>query len=125
VLKAKGELTYTLIRSEPHTLSADGYRRRFGTLTAAFKLAGYNSPRIRIAQRKKTLQALRKELMDRLVNMFPGEVSVLSRGPIRKDCLRLKNGTRIGVRVCRSKTMVIQGQLWIMRPAGLDKRLVS
>lgn len=63
--------------------------------------------------------------MDRLVNMFPGEVSILSRGAIRKDCLRLKNGTRVGVRVCRSKTMVIQGQVWIMRPAGLDKRLVS
>jgi hypothetical protein len=63
--------------------------------------------------------------MDRLVNMFPGEVSILSRGPICKDCLQLKNGTRVGVLVCRSKTMVIQGQVWIMRPAGLDKRLVS
>ncbi len=63
--------------------------------------------------------------MDRLVNMFPGKVSILSRGPIRKDCLRLKNGPRVGVRVCRSKTMVIQGQVWIVRPAGLDKRLVS
>ena len=80
MLKAKGELTYTLIRSEPHTLSADGYRRRFGTLTAAFRLAGYNSPRIRMAQRRKTLETLRKELMDRLVNMFPGEVSILSSG---------------------------------------------
>ena len=125
VLKTKGELTYTLVRSEPHTLSADGYRRRFGTLTAAFTLAGYNSPRIRMAQRRKTLERLRKELMNRLVNIFPGEVSILSRGAIRKDCLRLKNGTRVGVRVCRSKTMAIQGQVWIMRPAGLDKRLLS
>jgi hypothetical protein len=61
----------------------------------------------------------------RLVHMFSGDVSIFSRGPICKDCLRLKNGTRIGVRVCRSKTTVILSQVWGMQPAGLDKRLVS
>jgi DNA invertase Pin-like site-specific DNA recombinase len=125
VLKAQGELTSSLICGEPYTLSMDGYRRRFGTLTNAFKLAGYNSPRIRTAEHRMTLQKLRTELMYRLVHMFPGDVSIFSRGPICKDCLRLKNGTRIGVRVCRSKTMVIQGQVWVMQPAGLDERLVS
>jgi len=125
LLSIHGKLSGSLIRDEPLALSADAYRRRFGTLTKAFSLVGYESPRRAGASTRMTIQQLRVELMNQIVQTFPNEVFVHSRGPIQRNCLRLKNGRKIAVRVCRSKPAGILGHVWVLHPPGRDKGLIS
>jgi hypothetical protein len=125
LLITHGKLSGSLVRGEPLALSRDAYRRRFGTLTKAFSLVGYESPRAASACTRMTIQRLRKELMNHLVQKFPNEVFIHSRGPIQRNCLRLKNGRKLAVRVCRSKPVGILGHVWILNRPGHDKGLIS
>lgn len=120
-----GRLSGSLVRDEPLALSRDAYRRRFGTLSNAFSLVGYDSPRAATACTNMSIQRLRKELMNHLVQKFPNEIFIHSRGPIQRNCLRLKNGRKVAVRVCRSKPVGILGHVWVLHRPGRDKGLIS
>lgn len=125
VLRAKGKLSMTLFRGAPNTLSKEGYRRRFGSLVRAYDLAGYDSPLKTTVVRRAEIRKVRRELMQNLVELFPGEVSIQTRGAIRRDCLRLKDGTRVAVRACRSRKNNYKGSTWILQDARSEKRLIS
>src|SRR5260221_1909524 len=98
ILRAKGKLSLTLFRSAPNALSKEGYRRRVGSLIRAYDLAGYDSPLKATVVHRAEIRKVRSELMDTLVRLLPGEVSIQTRGPISRNCIRLKDGTRVAVR---------------------------
>jgi len=125
LLSMHGKLSTGLVRNEPGALSPSAYQRRFGSLANAFALVGYESPRIALARARLTIQQLRRELMNYLVRRFPNEVFVHTRGPIHRNCLRLRNGRKVAVRVCRAKPVEILGHVWILHKPGPDKGLVS
>jgi len=125
ILRAKGKLSLTLFRGAPNALSKEGYRRRFGSLVRAYDLAGYDSPLKATVVHRAEIRKVRTELMETLVRLFPGEVSIQTRGPVRRDCLRLKDGTRVAVRACRSRKNYYKGSAWILQSARSEKRLIS
>jgi DNA invertase Pin-like site-specific DNA recombinase len=125
LLSIHGKLSSSLVRNEPLALSASSYQRRFGTLTKAFSLVGYESPRRPAACTRMAIQRLRAELMNQVVQTFPNEVFVHARGPVQRNCLRLKNGRKIAVRVCRSRPVGILGHVWVLHQPGRDKGLIS
>jgi DNA invertase Pin-like site-specific DNA recombinase len=125
ILRAKGRLSMTLFRGAPHTLSKEGYRRRFGSLVRAYELAGYNSPLRATVVHRAEIRKVRRELMEKIAEQFPGEVAIQTRGPIRRNSLRLKNGIRVAVRVCRNRKNNYKGSTWILQAAGSEKRLIS
>jgi DNA invertase Pin-like site-specific DNA recombinase len=125
ILKTKGRLSMTLFRGAPNTLSKEGYRRRFGSLARAYELAGYDSPLKDTIVHRAEIRKVRKELMESLAELFPGEVSIQTRGPVRRNCLRLRDGTRVAVRACRSRKNNYKGSTWILQVAGSEKRLIS
>ncbi len=125
LLSIHGKLSGSLIRNEPLALSAETYRRRFGSLTQAFSLVGYKSPRRPGACTRIAIQRLRVELMNQIVQTFPNEIFIHSRGPIQRNCLRLKSGRKIAVRVCRSTPVGILGHVWVLHKPGRDKGLIS
>jgi DNA invertase Pin-like site-specific DNA recombinase len=125
LLSVHGRLSSSLIRTDPTALSPDAYRRRFGTLTNAFALVGYESPRRAAACTRMAIQQMRAELINRIIEIFPNEVFVHYRGPIQRNCLRLKSGRKIAVHVCRSKPAGILGHVWMLHPPGRDKGLIS
>jgi DNA invertase Pin-like site-specific DNA recombinase len=125
LLSIHGKLSTSLVRGEPLALSPDAYRHRFGSLSKAFSLVGYESPRRAGACTRMAIHRLRVELMNQIVQTFPNEVFVHSRGPIQKNCLRLKSGRKIAVRVCRSQPVGILGHVWVLHPPGRDKGLIS
>lgn len=125
VLRAKGTLSTKLFLGAPNTLSKEGYRRRFGSLGRAYDLAGYDSPRKSTFVHRAEIRKVRRELMDTLVRLFPGEVSIQSRGPIRRECLRLNDGTRVAVRACRRRKNNHKGPTWIIQGVRSEKRLIS
>ena len=134
VLKKAGRLTPELIRNsrttgcsgQPNALCPEGYRRRFGSLARAYELAGYESPHKWIISHKKQIRELRRHLMESLVKLFQGEVYIQTRGPKpnRRNCLRLRNGTRVTVRTCRRKKTKYKGPTWVL-PCSCEKRLIT
>jgi hypothetical protein len=126
VLKKAGRLTPRLIRGQPNALCPEGYRRRFGSLARAYELAGYESPHQWIISHKKEIGKLRTDLMERLVNLFRGEVFIQKRGPKpnRRNCLRLRDGTRVAVRTCRRKKTKYKAPTWVL-PPSCEKRLMT
>jgi hypothetical protein len=126
ILKKAGRLTPRLIRGQPNALCPEGYRRRFGSLTRAYELAGYESPHKWIVSHKNQIRKLRRDLMENLVKLFHGEVSIQTRGPKpnRRNCLRLRNGTRVTVRTCRRKKTKYKGPTWVL-PPSCEKRLIT
>jgi len=126
ILKKAGRLTPKLIGGQPYALCPEGYRRRFGSLSCAYELAGYESPHKSIVIHKNQICKLRTDLMETLVKLFPGEVFIQTRGPKpnRRNCIRLRNGTRVTVRTCRRKKTKYKGPTWIL-PPSCEKRLIT
>src|ERR1700687_2747054 len=48
-----------------------------------------------------------------------------TRGPSRRDCLRLKDGTRLALRACRGRKNKYRGSTWILEGARSEKQLIS
>jgi Recombinase len=126
ILKSAGRLTPRLIRGQPNALCPESYRRRFGSLTRAYELAGYESPHKWIVSHKNQIRNLRRDVMESLANLFHGEVFIQTRGPKpnRRNCLRLRNGTRVTVRTCRRKKTKYKGPTWVLPPSR-EKRLIT
>jgi len=119
ILKTHGHLSTAILRS--HGLSPGGLCHRFGSLINAYDLVGYQTRHKKTAEHRLHVRRVRSELMQQIVDMFPGRVSVFSWAWRRRSCLRLKNGTKIAVRVCRSIKLVTKGRMWVLQ-AARDER---
>ena len=119
ILKTHGRLSTAILRL--HGLSPGGLNHRFGSLINAYDLIGYQTMYKKTAEHRLHIRRIRSELMQQLVEMFPAKVSVFSWAWRRRNCLRLKNGTKVAVRVCRSIKLVTKGRMWILQ-AARDER---
>jgi len=115
ILQAKGRLSGPLLRDMPNTAGKNVYTSRFGSLTRAFELAGYDSAEKLTILHRMQFQNVRTELMNCIVREFRGEVSIQTRGLYpRRNCLRLKNGTRVAVRTCSCRVNKYKGPTWVL-----------
>jgi len=119
ILKTHGRLSTALLRL--HGLSPGGLNHRFGSLIKAYDLIGYQTMYKKTAENRLHIRRIRSELMQQLAEMFPGRVSVFSWAWRRRSCIRLKNGTKVAVRVCRSIELVTKGRMWVLQ-AARDER---
>jgi hypothetical protein len=110
-----GYLSTALLRL--HGLSPGGMIRRFGSLIRAYDLIGYQTMYKKTAENRLHVRKIRSELMQQLVEMFPGRVSVFSWAWRRRNCLKLRNGIKVAVRVCRSIQLVTKGRMWVLQAA--------
>jgi DNA invertase Pin-like site-specific DNA recombinase len=66
--REKGRLTTAIIDAADNMLSAEGYRHRFGSLAAAYELAGYRSePRYRHAETKERYRSALTKISEEIV----------------------------------------------------------
>ncbi len=103
LLGSKGRLSLELIKNSAGVPSPSTYRHRFGSLRRAYELIQYGRPEQfgPIDLRRKT-QALRGELIAKIVAMFPGRgVDCPARGRW-KPRLRLRSGLMVSVLIGRS-----------------------
>jgi DNA invertase Pin-like site-specific DNA recombinase len=119
ILKTHGHLSTSLLR--PYGLSPGGLNHRFGSLIKAYDLIGYQTTYKKTAEHRLHVRRIRSELMQQLVEMFPGRVAVFSWAWKRRNCLRLKNGPKVAVRVCRSIKLITKGRVWVLQ-AARDER---
>ena len=111
ILKTHGRLSTALLRR--NGLSAGSLCHRFGSLINAYDLIGYETRHKKTGKHRLYMRKIRSALMQRIVEMFPGRVSVFSWAWRRRTCLRIKNGLRIAVRICRSVRLATKGRMWI------------
>jgi hypothetical protein len=119
ILKAHGRLSTGLLRV--YGLSPGGLNHRFGSMIKAYDRIGYHTMYKKTAEHRLHVRKIRSELMQQLVDMFPGRMSVFSWAWRRRNCLRLMNGMTVAVRVCRSIKLVTKGRMWVLQ-AARDER---
>jgi len=119
ILKTHGHLSAAILRL--YGLSPGGLNHRFGSSINAYELIGYQSMYKKTAEHRLQIRKIRSELVQQLVEMFPGRVSVFSWAWRRRNCLRLKNGTKVAVRICRSIKLVTKGRMWVLQAARNER----
>jgi DNA invertase Pin-like site-specific DNA recombinase len=126
LLAREGRLSLRLIKNSPDLPSPSTYRLRFGSLGRAYELIGYGHPEQfgSIDLRRRT-QALREELMARIVEMFPHDVSVVRRGGRWRSRLRLRNRLVVSVLVARSIRAWRETVRWQIDPVRRERKYVT
>ena len=96
LLASKGRLNTKIIRDAPGMVCLSTLRYRFGGIREAYKLIGYRQG-CNVGG-LPTTWALREDLLFRIQEKFPGEVSVVDGGKWRSR-LELRNGLMVSVLV--------------------------
>lgn len=126
LLSREGRLSLRLIKNSSDIPSPSTYRNRFGSLRGAYQMIGYGRPEQfgPIDLRRRT-QALREELVAKLAEAFPHDVSVVrARGRWRSK-LRLGSGAIVSVLVARSVKVWKDTVRWIIDPIEQESRYVT
>jgi hypothetical protein len=126
LVAAEGQLTARLIDSSWEMASCSTYRHRFGSLQHAYKLVGYGRPdSFRKYEARRRNQALRDELIEKIVALFPKEVAAIRYGRKWRPRLRLKRGPMISVVVARPVRMARGALCWLADPPRHERRFVT
>jgi DNA invertase Pin-like site-specific DNA recombinase len=97
VLKRRGKLSEQLVMDEPNLPSQQTYRARFGSMSEAFALAGYDNARLLAIKIRRQRRTLRERLLMDLVAASDGKVSIFqTRGQWRPQ-LQAPNGLLVSV----------------------------
>jgi DNA invertase Pin-like site-specific DNA recombinase len=126
LLVREGRLSLNLIKTSADVPSPSTYRHRFGSLRRAYELIGYGHPEQfgPIDLRRRT-QALREELVARIAEIFPQEISVVRRGGRWRSRLRLRNGLTVSVLVARSIWAWKETVRWQIDPVRHERKFVT
>jgi len=126
LLSREGRLSLRLIKASPDLPSPTAYRLRFGSLRQAYETIGYGRPEHYgpIDLRRRT-QALRDELMAKIVSNFPGEVSIIRRGGRWRCRLCLRGGLNVSVLVARSIRIWKDTVRWQIDPVSHEHGCIT
>jgi DNA invertase Pin-like site-specific DNA recombinase len=126
LLLREKRLSLRLIQNSPDTPSPSAYRQRFGSLRRAYELIGYGSPDSfgPIDLRRRT-QALRDDLMRRIVELSPSKISVIRLGGRWRSRFRLGNGRIVSVIAARSVRPWKTTVRWCIDPVLHERRYVT
>ncbi len=123
ILKTHGYLCHSVLKV--HGLSGGTMAYRFGSMIRAFELAGYQSPHTKTSEHRLQSRRIRAEMMQQLVEMFPGQVSMPSGSWRYRNWLKLKDGPQVAVRVCRSIHLKRKGRMWVLQATKEERRRVT
>src|ERR1700722_12226631 len=80
LLAAEGRISLELIQNRSGMASPAAYRGRFGNLRREYELVGYGRPeQFGPSDLRRRTMALREELVNRLVAMFPDKIAIVKR----------------------------------------------
>jgi len=118
LLSVHGRLSLRLIQRSPDTASQATYRNRFGSIRQAYELIGYGRPEdFGSIDLNRRTRGLRDKLIERILELFPGEMSVRRPNGRWRTRLRLDNGLLVSVVIARA-LRTRQGTLrWQVVPA--------
>jgi DNA invertase Pin-like site-specific DNA recombinase len=126
LLAQEGRLSLKLVKDSTDTPSPSTYRLRFGSLRKAYELIGYGrADQFGSIDLRRRTQALREELMTKIVEIFPGEVSIVRRGGRWRSRLRLRGGNMVSVLVARSIRAWNETFCWQIDPVRHERKYTT
>ena len=126
LVAAEGQLTARLIDSSWEMASCSTYRYRFGSLQEAYRLVGYGRPdSFRKYEARRRNRALRDELIENIVAVFPSDITIIRRGGKWRPRLRVKRGPIISVLLARPVRMAGGTVCWLLDPYPDERRLIT
>ncbi len=125
-LATNGKLTVGLMERTPGIPSQHLYRRRFGSVSRAYELIGYDGFwRGDWLERRRHIHVLRAALMERIIDLSRGQVVIEHRGPAFRNRLRLTNGQLIAVLASRTFRTHEGALRWRLQPISDESKLVT
>lgn len=125
LLALNGRLSLRLIRDSAEAPSPSTYRHRFGSLRRAYQLVGFVHPdQSNIDLRHRTF-ALREQLLERLIQIFPSQIARIRRSGRWRSRLRMSRGPIISVLVARSLKPLEHCIRWQVDPHANESKHVT
>jgi DNA invertase Pin-like site-specific DNA recombinase len=121
VMHKNGELTGSLLRSSYDCPPHRSYVRRFGSLTEAFALAGYEGPGLATTKTRRRLRGLRDCLLQQIVMLDQCNVSATQEPRGMPSRLQLRNSEVVDLRLCCSYRVKNGDLRWSLQPRS-DER---
>src|SRR6266849_3727665 len=126
LLASERRLSLTLIRNSADVPSPSTYRNRFGTLRRAYEMIGYGDPdQFGPLDLRGRTMALRDQLIARIADMFPNEVTIVRRGGRWRSRLRLSSGLIVSVLIARSIQVWRDAVRWQVDPVQHERRFLT
>ena len=117
LLQREGRLSGSLIARSSGISSPSTYTKRFGSLQRAYQLIGYGrAEQFGPIDGRRRTQALRKELVEKLLQIFPKDLSIINRGGRWRPELQLKGGEMVSVLLAPSFRLYNGSVRWKIRP---------
>ena len=115
LLATEGSLGRWELRTTPGMPSEQTYVNRFGSLTKAFALAGFERhDRAKVYQTVHRIKRLRSEVVENLLDRFPNRVRLQQETQDRRPILHFDGAPPLLIVVCKSVTLPKGGQRWIL-----------
>jgi hypothetical protein len=126
LLKRRKRLSASEIDRAPGVASPTTFRKRFGSLIRAYELIGYGKPSDYSScdQRQRT-RALRDQLLARLVDLFPADLTIVRLGQRYRPRLEFRDHTQVVVLVCRACRLCKNDLRWIADATPNDYGLLA
>lgn len=126
ILTENGRITTGLVKKSRNTPSVQTYRTRFGSLTDAYRLINYDGFwRQGWLETRKHVQALRTELMTKIVALMSDCISIQNQGGSLRTLLRLANGQLISVQACRAMRLYKGTMYWMLKPPSSECQMIA
>jgi len=126
ILAKKGRITIDLIKDTPKTPSAQTYNTRFGNVSHAYELIGYAGFwRGGWIETRRRVQILRSDLMRKIVELNPTQVSIENRGGSYRTRLRIQGGGLISVLASRPLRCYKDAIRWLLTPRPDECHLIT
>ncbi len=126
LLSREGRLSLRRIQNARDLPSPSTYRHRFGSLRRAYQMIGYGRPeQFGPTELRRRTQALREQLVAKIVEIFPEDVSIVRSGGKWRSQLRLRNGVFVSVLVARSVKVWNSTVRWIIDPVARECNYVT
>lgn len=120
-----GRITTALIENSKAP-SVQTYMTRFGSLCNAYRLIKYEGAfGFKWVESRKRVQALRNELMTKIVELAPNRVSIHSPGHGFRTHLQMAEGHLISVIACRVEYLYKNAMYWVMKPPAGEYQMIA
>ncbi len=127
LLAKKGHLSAKLIEGTTGMPSERAIQNHFGSLLQAYKLIQF-TPRkkdIKASDTNKRTRRLRIELINKLVNMFPGNLSICRFSGSRRVNIYMDSSMPISVLICPTVRTPLGNIRWQLSPVETERKNIT
>jgi DNA invertase Pin-like site-specific DNA recombinase len=125
LLAKEGRLSERIVMEQPNFPSQATYRARFGSMSQAFALAGYDNARLRAIGIRRQRRVLRNRLVQDLVSSSGAKIMVIQANGHWRPRLQLPNGLLISVYVLPCFKIESGDIRWLLQVVPRERELIT